>query len=270
MTRIAHEDQNLPALPSWLEELLPEKETPLKLTVAEDGKSLELISVDGTSQIFSELKDAHKVILSSDKDLFIDESVYNLFPESQGFMLTYPSEGGKGYTTLVMSHTDEDRHKSLRSSYKDSLFYIEKYEAEPNDFFNAYHLIDSHPAFWIVADLVENPWYWSQEGYMGKVHQHVWKDRHCESDPEQTMVALEAGSHVEKDSEGKPSYNSHYGDWRLEVVAKTFEEAVIALAARVVLCFNSDGTDKPEDSIDLPKPKWVVELEERLDEHDSE
>ncbi len=105
---------------------------------------------------------------------------------------------------------------------------------------------------------------------MGKVHQSVWKDRHCDSDPEQVLVGLEAGSHVENNDKGEPTYNSHYGDWRLEVVGNTFEEAVVKLAARVVLCFNNDGTDKPEDSIDLPKPQWVAELEERLDEIDSE
>ena len=58
----------------------------------------------------------------------------------------------------------------------------------------------------------------------------------------------------------------HYGDWRLELEASSFEEAILALAHRVSICFKPDGTDREgaTEILEDHKPEWIIELEERM------
>lgn len=256
-----YDEENLPQLPEWLESLLPEHIEPQVLSLTEDGKRLAL-SYAGNTREFDTLQEAYDALRENDLDLLIDDAVYPVFGEDnlRGLGLSLPSEED-GFTTMVMSFTDEDRHNSLRRGYKSFLEIAENYSKNPSDFATAWEFINSHPAFWVTHDVENSPWNWSQGGHMSKVTQWVGKTKLGK-----TFVSLETGSHVEKKSYGVKAYATHYGDWRLEVSGLTFEEAVIKLASRVAICFDNEGNDKPDagEILESVKPEWVYDLESRL------
>lgn len=251
MSRI--EGENLPDLPQWLNELLPEASTPQLLAVTADNK-LELIQPDGSAQVFETLEEAYNASRENDLDLNIAPEVAEHEGEEDAFFLTFPSED-KRFQTLVMGYTDQDRIDNLKRSYEDFLERAEAYAKDPEDFVKAWAFVDTHPAFWTAPDLENKPFFWVQDGHSShlrlSVHRHEGK----------VAVELETGSHV------PPEYNSHYGDWRLEVFADTYELAVIELAKRVALSHNLDGTDAEGADEIFEKPDWVKELEERLEEY---
>lgn len=228
----------------------------MTLTVSEDKKSMILTYLDGTEEMFTDLPTLDEAIRASGEEVSIDKEVYELFGER--YMLSYPIEGGK-YFAVISSITDEDRYALLQETYSYALMNIDSYRDDPS-FMNAWKLVNTHPAFWLARNIHTHPWSWQTSGHCSQLRQELdWTE---ETGP---IISLSTGGHVPKElSDDQPAYSQHYGDWRLEVAGLTFEEAIMALADRVVLCFNDDGTNKPEDEIELPIPEWVLELEERL------
>lgn len=251
MSRI--EGENLPELPQWLNELLPETSTPQLLAVTADNK-LELIQPDGSARVFDTLKDAYNASRESDLDLNIAPEVAAREGEKDTFFLSFPSED-KRFSTMVMGYTDQDRIDSLKRSYGEFLEYAKSYASNPEDFVKAWRFLDTHPAFWTASDLKGHPFYWAQEGHANKLNVSVYRHEG------ETVIELETGSHV------PPEYTTHYGDWRLEVAAETYELAIIELAKRVALTHNLDGTDVEGADEIFEKPNWVKDLEERLEEY---
>lgn len=250
MTR-ANKEQ-LPQLPQWLQELLPEPATPQLLSVTKDAR-LELIQPDGSSRVFDSLEEAYRASREIDLDLKVAETVAKREGKEDSFLLRFVSDID-GYSTLVLSYTDQDRLNALKRGYADFLENAQNYAAAPENFVNAWRFIDTHPAFWTAYDLKNKPLYWVQEGHTNRLRLSVYRQDSV------ALVELETGSHV------APEYTEHYGDWRLEVAAESYELAIIELARRVALVHNLDGTDVENSEELFEKPNWVKELEERLEE----
>lgn len=238
-------------LPDWLNELLPPDRPLQVLRVTDDEITVTL--PDGSRNSYSSLREANAALLGS----HFDTQVVDERAEADGVFgrssVCFPAE--KGYVGMIFTHTDADRRKSLERDYEQSQRAIRRYKADPQDFVSAWTMLDRHPAFWTFGiGYDEDPWYWNTAGYCSKLRQYVYADRQ-----RGTIVRLEAGSHV-------PTYMEHYGDWRLELEASSFEEAILALAHRVSICFKPDGTDREgaTEILEDHKPEWIIELEERM------
>lgn len=234
MFRIEGED--LPELPQWLKDLLPEPSTPQILDLTPDNK-LKLIQPDGSAQVFETLEEAYNASRENDLDLSISPEVAKREGKRDSLFLSFPSER-KGFRTLVMGYTDQDRVDSLKRGYADFLKYAKSYFSDPGDFGNAWSFVDTHPAFWVAPNLKSKPFHWIQKGHSNQLLLNVY--RH----DGKVFVKLETGSHI------PPEYAGHYGDWRLEVTAKTYELAMVELAKRVARAYNLDGTETEGDTRD--------------------
>lgn len=258
-----------PSLPDWLESLLPEQIQPHVLsTVEEDGKRiLRVTAPDGEFTDFQKLAEVDRARHSGGWDLTIEDDVYEHFSEGRRHgMLTYPSERD-GYVGMLMAHSDGKRRASLERAYAEFLEAKQLYEWDPKDFVKAWQFIDSHPAFWTAYDLEEHPWYWETQGYCSKLRQYV----SASSRDGLPVVSLEAGGHVPEATSPKgKAYSEHYGDWRLEVRARSFEEAILELAFRVSRAFDAQGNSLSEDEFPYEAPEWINELRERIADGDSE
>lgn len=247
----------LKVLPQWLEDLLPANNTPQKLSadIYKGAKRLKLTNPDESFSYHDNLESADEANRTSGFDLKVEESTYKLFGEDG--LLFYPA--GKGMLGFIAGYTDEDRRENLRLAYSASQEAKAAYLSNPNDFYNSWHYVDNHPAFWTNSNLSSSPWYWDTEGYCSKLRQSVYKDG------KDLVVSLEGGGHVDKPSHDTiPLYSTHYGDWRLEVDSDSFENAIIEMAFRLHNSYNSDGTSKSEDDFPFDTPEWVEELRGRL------
>ena len=245
-------------LPRWLEDLLPEPRVPQRLsTLISEGVSRILRLTDPNGSDYSDFESIAEVAeanRTSGHDLAIDEDVYEYFAEKRTLTYTFP--GKSGFVGIIFPHTDQRRRESLESSYLTSLENQRSYEDNPDSFLLAYRFIDTHPAFWTAFDVDEHPWHWETQGYCSKLRQFVWS-----KDNGGYSLSLEGGSHVETvTSPGSKPYTEHYGDWRLESTADSFEEAIVDFAARLILAFDSEGNSLSEDSFPYPVPEWIEDL----------
>ena len=253
-------------LPNWLEELLPEPTPPHVLTTELQGENrvLRVTAPTGESQTFSTVRDVDKARHGEGWDLAIDDDVYAHFGQGRSARrLTYEADR-EGYVGMLMAYSDRKRRASLERAYTGHLTGRSQYGTDRPDFVAAWNFIDGHPAFWTAYDLNEHPWHWETEGYGSKLRQHV--HRNSEG---QTVVQIEAGGHVPfaTGPKSKP-YSEHYGDWRLEVRAESFEDAILDLAFRVSRAFDIQGNSLEEEDFPYGAPLWVRELRERVSEED--
>lgn len=245
------------SLPAWLEAALPTPSTPAVLDL-EDGKLMltlptgektehaDLASVAGQYGNY-DLKITHAVNALVDEDDRLnadDEDPFFFYPVS------------KNFSGSLMSYTDAHRRGNLERAYVYARERQDAYFAAPDNFYNAYHFVDSHPVFWTHIDGFD----WATEGHCEKVNAYVMKHEG------EVVVALETGAHVPNDDVHTNSYayTTHFHDYRLDVYGATFEEAFGKLAERVAYFFAPDGTElenRPHD-----KPAWVEKLEERVAE----
>lgn len=252
-------------LPDWLDELLPPERPVQVLRVTDDDITITL--PDGSFNSYASLREADAALRESDFDTQVEDErteADGVFGRSS---VSFPVE--KGYVGMIFTHTDADRRRGLERDYEQSQRAIRRYRADPENFVNAWIMLDTHPAFWTLSvDYEKAPWHWNTSGYCSKLRQYVYADRN-----RGTVVRLEAGSHVPTkqnfDTGGEDvNYLEHYGDWRLELEASSFEEAILALAHRVSICFNPDGTDREgaTEALEDFKPEWVTELEARMED----
>lgn len=253
-----------PILPEWLIEELPEVQPAAVISMA--GEKIRLTTPDGEVTDFDTLQEVHDA--TRQIQFTIEDEVYTAHGEEpQGFGLFFSVS--KHFSSALMSLTDADRLRMLESAYEHSLRNHIRYQADPS-FYNSYHFVSTHPAFWYrhASHAEQFPWDWETGGYCDKVSQYVMRvdkeEDNPEAFPQGYVIALEAGSHVATEDPHfkRPSYTSHYHDYRLDVYELTFEAAFIELARLVDKFFYIDGTEKPD--VDHVKPSWIVELEERV------
>lgn len=256
-----------PSLPAWLLEVLPAPAPAAVLTMGDKG--LEARYPDGGVELLKDLGSAYESLHG--QDFAIDDSVHLAYPENSLGSLGLTVASRPGFSTLFLGMTDNDRLLVLENAYEESLRAHIRYKATPN-FFNAYHYVDTHPAFWTrFPEAVESrPYDWNTSGHCERVSQFVMKieseEQNPEAYPQGYVVALETGAHVETHDEhfARPAYTVHYHDYRLDVYALTFEDAFVRLAAELDRFFYPDGSEKPD--VPHEKPAWVLDLEARIAE----
>jgi hypothetical protein len=245
---------NLPELPEWLQQLLPEPQEAHRAYLEADKFVLE--APTGEKQIFDDLESFGKAVHNIEFE--VAKEIYKKY----GRFLSYPSADGF-YHTMILAHSDKIRIKNLKSEYKDFLRNAKKYLKDPDSFFNAYYFIDTHPAFWLNKDLEKFPYFWDTSNHCERISHYVSKD-----DNNDLVVGLETGCHI-KESTHEPysqNYSNHYHDYRLDVYGKTFEEAFIELARKVNLFYNLDGTEvipEPEHQ----QPPWVKKVNDSVEKY---
>lgn len=256
-------------LPEWLAAELPEVEPPSVVSMA--GEKIRVTTPDGEYEDYDSLQETYDA--SRQLKLIIEDEVYRAYDqEPNSFGLFFSTS--KHFSSALLSLTDADRLRVLESAYEHSLRCHIRYQADPASFYNAYHFVDAHPAFWHRhAEWAERfPWDWETAGHCARVSQYVMKVEKEEDNPEAYpqgyVIALETGCHVETVDPHfpRPAYTSHYHDYKLDVYELTFELAFIELARLVDKFFYIDGTKK--EDVDHVKPAWIVELEYRMEELD--
>lgn len=256
-----------PSLPNWLEAVLPEPTAPHVLSTLEENgqRILRITSPDGETTDFQKISEVDNARHTGGWDLTIEADVYDHFSSGRAHgMLSYPSER-EGYVGMLLAYSDEKRRENLERAYADFLEAKQLYEWDPKDFVKAWRFIDSHPAFWTAYDIDEHPWHWETEGYGSKLRQYVYSSQK-DGLP---VVNLEAGGHVPHSTSPRgKAYSEHYGDWRLEVRARSFEEAILELAFRVSKAFDDQGNSLDEEEFPYEAPEWIKELSERIDEEE--
>lgn len=247
-------------LPEWLEALLPEASEAAVVTANADGSKFT-IALAGEKEEFDDFSAVADALDAHYGDYLFDPSVHEALKETNPFDIEIgiglPLENGM--VRLLIGMDDKIRKMTLREGYRAFLKTAQNYALERN-FINAWHFIDRHPAFWTANDLENSPFTWNQSGHMSQVS--VYVEQNEQGEP---VVILETGAHVPDGENSKP-YSTYYADWRLEVEGATYEEAVIALADRVNICYDVDGNPRPDADERLlsSKPEWVATLEERL------
>lgn len=250
-------------LPKWLSEILPEPADSIVLTLSEDGKLL-MVYPDGTQEARKTLEEITELHDESGLDMRVESEVFSKYGYTSRF-LSFPVEGGK-FMRVITSVTDEKRIGWLSNSYRESLENIERFRGDAT-FFNAWKVVDSHPAYWLNRDIHKHPFTWQTYGHCSELRQHLTSK---EEFGELNLICLETGAHITESYNEDLHYKERYGDWKLSIVAPTFEEALISLAHRTLLIFNDDGSDREEDSYkdQIEKPHWVDEIEETLKDID--
>jgi hypothetical protein len=220
-------------LPEWMD--YPEEEKTI-YTLVQDG---DTFLITETGERFDDVESAYDYI---SKDLDGDPDLSAIKPR-----LLFTEK-----RRLLLSFTSEDHRRLDRYNYWSFLQRNEEYLANQDDWFNAYHWLVNHPAFYhrIKGDL--NRWI-SDDGLAG-LSQSIYK-----RDDGEIVVLLEHGAWGDADKTGQA-----YHDYRIEVSASTIEDAYVALAKRVHENFAEDGIDYGKEGV---KPKWYAEVEARLAEY---
>lgn len=155
---------------------------------------------------------------------------------------------------MLISHTDDDVLRMAKHDYGSFLNLNDKYQANPSDWFTAFYWLNSHPAFY------HRPTYsnrWIQDDGLDGCRVEPWKD-----DNGEIFVTIEHGAWGDEHRVGR-----RYHDYRLDVYAKTHEEAYVELASKVNMHFNIEGTDR---GIKEEPPPYLAEAYKRLDEYEKE
>lgn len=156
----------------------------------------------------------------------------------EDFMLSVPTDDGMLLAMIIIN--DMERWDMLQGAFHDAVANIRAYRDEPS-LSNAYNMLDTHPAFWTRVE-EEPTWNWQIDG-------HVQNLRFFLAEGEWMM---EAGSHT-------PGFTGHYYDPRLDVYGDTFEDCLLAMAAKVDKFFHEDGTER--EGVEYEKSKLELLLE---------
>lgn len=217
-------------LPAWLAEYLPEPRPSITL------------SFDANKEVF----------LLGEEDFDSVEAAYDSLDQDLHPVYFDKSIDGHGGSLvngfffcdnkrLLLSLTDEDRIEMLVEDYKTWVEVTDAtYQKNPNSFYDAYHWLQQHPAFWTAPrqEKTENKLTWVTDHGLKSMWMTVVEDK------DKIKVWLEHGSHVGLESQHTTPYTHHYHDTRLDVTEETYEKAIIALAKNVNKYFATDGTER--------------------------
>lgn len=233
-------------LPEWVTARLAP--APAAYTIRAEKLDGSLVTlVNGLpDQVFRSPAEAYDHIhaLDRDADVFFDDSINTPeYGELCGglFFCTgdtdYQSLGVRG----LVSSTHEDHLFLLKYAYLQTQKHAQSYQEDPEDWYNAYQFVNSHPAFWTFDPKRGEHMGWDTEGAKTHLWSHVERD-----ETGQNTVMLELGGHV------LPECAYTYRDDRLDVYAHNFEDAYVKLARLVDNYFNPDGSEKEHVSDGQP------------------
>lgn len=171
-----------------------------------------------------------------------------------GGMVFLKAEPGSYGSQCLIGPVD---HKQLEYyGYYSFLRTAKEFILNPDNVVNAWHFINTHPAFWYRYQ--ENrPNSWATEDG----HHSVWVYPTYNKDG--IVVMMEHGGTV------APHYLNHYHDFRLDVWGTSFEDAYIQLAKKTHKFFNLDGSER--ENVDYKKSQIELDLEkavENLEKHE--
>ena len=155
-----------------------------------------------------------------------------------------------GFSRMLLATTDDLHVGVAKYAYLKFLESTLRYEANPSDFFTAYYWLDHHPAFYTRYKEDGNSW---KTDNNDSIRLDLFKN-----ESGQVTFSMEYGSSV------PDARMEHYHDMRLDVYEKTYNDAIIALAARVHKFFDVDGSERPD--VEYEKSELEILLEERMDE----
>jgi len=270
-------------LPEWLDELLPEMKRPVEMFL--DGNMLAARYPNGSVDMLSEnIEEAYDKIHGDGIDILFSDAVYDKFArrdqdgETMFRLITVPSSDG--YTQrLLTSRTDQDRLDSLERDWDDAQEAYREWKNDPDDFFKAYMMVDTHPAFWTRAFPFSSAdnfwdenslWSWETSGYCQQLWSHPWHD-----EDGRLYWAIEGGSHVaDSTSTWRDEYynkvqiigvfQEHYHDFRLDAFGDTYEAAIVSFAHNVDKFFNPDGTER--EDVEYEETPLEKTISKRTDE----
>lgn len=143
-----------------------------------------------------------------------------------------PLEGGS--SRILISYTDSDRCSSLRSQYLISLKTALNYMKRPDNFLTAWRFIDTHLYNWYLP---KGETSWRTDGACQNIEIRPYRtDVKSPMDAEVFIDLTPLSAMEERDSLGL--------DVRLEVSAKTFEQGIIELAARIHQYYTIFGEER--------------------------
>jgi hypothetical protein len=238
-------------LPDWLSSILPDPEIPVLLQF--DNHQYLSVYPDGVIEKFSNVETAYKSIKKSGFTVKFDNSL----PE-----LTYP---GGGIITLpngssCISITSDTRKRLLEESYSGWFNGSGKrYSEGDTSFIGSYDFLDGHPCFWTRREdrdsIDKYPYEWKTNGHVNKFWFEI--DR-SEDRPNGIVFMMECGAHA------VPDYTHHYRDFRFDVWADSFEDAVIQTAALIHKFFNLDGSDR--ENVEYEKSELELDIESSIED----
>lgn len=241
--------QELPALPQWLQDILPEPRQPLVIEKTQEGFLLTHDSIE--PEVFPTMENAFHLGVHHYAPAYTDTIGGIVY---KGHLPPQYSSIGKIFVTseetgaLMLFQDDKRSYDTLQYAYTSWLVIYEKYVNEPDNFSNSYFFLDMHPAFWIrrspnPADHETKPFLWHTHQYVSKRLNHnifFVQNSH--------LHVIEAGSHIPE------NYVDYYHDADLEIQAESYEQALIVLARKVQEKFDYDGSLRnPKDTPSIPE-----------------
>jgi len=157
------------------------------------------------------------------------------------------SDGGRMFFTKL------DYAEMDKEIYNEFLNKTDKeYRENPEHPAIVFNWLQNHPAFYHrVNEAV--PYHWETSDGLHDMSINSYYD------PEDGWYfLLEHGPW-----EGEGRFGRRYLDWRMVVSKPSFDEAIIELARRVDKIYTPEGVERDQSEIDIPKPQWVKDLEDR-------
>jgi len=152
---------------------------------------------------------------------------------------------------------------------------LKDYDENPEDFLAAYEFISKHPAFWtrrFGKERAGRKRYvnWHTDKGIGAINANPCRDLDSPSSGYDWVIR--GGHHVEHDHPEAPAYTSHYDNYYLASMGKTYEEAFIRFAKNARRYLPIDGnTADPAFGTDLPEPpEYLKEVRRRVEEYRAE
>lgn len=216
-----------------------------KVTASKDSK----YKVESSNKKFSDFVSAYDYVsreLGGRADFDAKEIMESNPSRYQGFMRTVVDNDSN---RLCLAYGADYGVKDLEHSLE---YFIKKvakrYFKKPKDFYNSYMFLSYHPLFWSLSgDINKNGiLFWQTDEGLEKMWHTIYKSKK----KGKTLHLLEHGEYMEEEVEfeGKilkvpARYPSH--DINLDVVAKSYEKAIIKLASRVNKFYDLTGQARP-------------------------
>lgn len=230
----------VPVLPLWLRKALPE---PLPHTVLSWQNEKLHFSHNGAE--FADYESAYEYanLLYEAYELILDPSLeghsgHFLGDSHEVFFVQDTEEDGEKYTYMTLySYSLETREETLAKAFKKWMTVTApEYDAKPEDFFSAYKFVSEHPIFWVVqdADSAAHSWitHSGLDGQRVEVYPSESGDSHVFS------VSID-GQHKRGEN-----YKTRLSHPNPSGTARSYEEAIIALAKGVRETYSLDGTPR--------------------------
>lgn len=232
-------------LPAWLQNLTLE---PHPVAVIDVDNDRFTVTIDGKTLIFNDVFSAYAhaetnpggewftaAAVAYIRDV-LDGNIIS--DDEQGQMISVQKEGDDLYT-LLSTFTDESSMNSLMEDVEHFGMVAEDFRDNNDDVMCAWYFIDGHPALWTRA---------KAEGRAARLWETIGYANTLTVMPVHTdngvKVMIEGGEHDLDDDPYTPAGTTHVLNERLTVEEDSWEEAILAFAAKLDTLFDETGTPR--------------------------